>query len=68
MHAEQVTYQADGITLHSRLFVPPTGGPHPGVLVFPEAFQLRPACWTAPSGWLAWAMSLSPAICMATAN
>jgi dienelactone hydrolase len=40
MHSEPLTYRADGITLHSRLFGPPAGGPHPGVLVFPEAFGL----------------------------
>ena len=69
MRSEPLTYQADGITLHSRLFVPPAGGPHPGVLVFPEAFGPGPSMpWTVPSGWPAWAMWHSPAICMATAG
>ena len=40
MHSELLTYQADGLTLQSRLFVPPGGGRRPGVLVFPEAFGL----------------------------
>ncbi len=40
MHSELLTYPADGLTLQSRLFVPPGGGRRPGVLVFPEAFGL----------------------------
>src|SRR4051794_19621769 len=40
MHYELLTYEADGLSLHSRLYVGPGAGPRPGVLVFPEAFGL----------------------------
>ncbi len=40
MHQETLTYQADGLTMKSQLFVPPGGGKRAGVLVFPEAFGL----------------------------
>ncbi len=40
MQTDILTYQADGLTMQSRLFVEPGGGPRPGVLVFPEAFGL----------------------------
>ena len=40
MQTDTLTYQADGLTMHSRLFLEPAGGPRPGVLVFPEAFGL----------------------------
>lgn len=35
---ETLTYEADGLTMKSQLFVAPGGGKKPGVLVFPEAF------------------------------
>ncbi len=38
MQSETVTYEADGLSMKGRLFRPRGGaGPHPGVLVFPEA-------------------------------
>ncbi|WP_419730967.1 dienelactone hydrolase family protein [Lichenicola sp.] len=40
MPTETLTYQADGLTMHSQLFFEPADGPRPGVLVFPEAFGL----------------------------
>ena len=40
MQTETLTYQADGLTMQSRLFFEPGAGPRPGVLVFPEAFGL----------------------------
>jgi dienelactone hydrolase len=40
MHQETLTYQADGLTMRSQLFVDPAPGPRAGVLVFPEAFGL----------------------------
>src|SRR5271168_3533439 len=40
MRDETVTYDADGVTLKSRLFYEQHGGPRPAVLVFPEAFGL----------------------------
>jgi dienelactone hydrolase len=40
MHQETLTYQADGLTMRSQLFVDPAHGPRAGVLVFPEAFGL----------------------------
>ncbi len=40
MHQETITYQADGLTMHSRLIFEPAPGPRAGVLVFPEAFGL----------------------------
>jgi dienelactone hydrolase len=40
MRDETVTYDADGVTLKSRLFYKEHGEPRPGVLVFPEAFGL----------------------------
>jgi dienelactone hydrolase len=40
MHHETLTYQADGLTMHSQLFFEPAVAPRAGVLVFPEAFGL----------------------------
>jgi dienelactone hydrolase len=40
MHQETLTYQADGLTMRSRLMFEPAAGPRAGVLVFPEAFGL----------------------------
>ena len=40
MRDETVTYDADGVTLKSRLFYKEHGEPQPAVLVFPEAFGL----------------------------
>ncbi len=40
MHQETLTYEADGLTMRSRLFLEPAKGPRAGVLVFPEAFGL----------------------------
>ena len=40
MRDEAVTYDADGVTLKSRLFYEQHGAPRPAVLVFPEAFGL----------------------------
>ena len=40
MHSETLTYQADGLTMQSRLFFEPAEAPRAGVLVFPEAFGL----------------------------
>jgi dienelactone hydrolase len=40
MRDETVTYDADGVTLKSRLFYKERGGTRPAVLVFPEAFGL----------------------------
>jgi dienelactone hydrolase len=40
MRDETVTYDADGVTLKSRLFYEELGEPRPAVLVFPEAFGL----------------------------
>ncbi len=40
MLQETLTYQADGLTMHSRLLCEPAPGPRAGVLVFPEAFGL----------------------------
>jgi dienelactone hydrolase len=40
MHQETLTYQADGLTMRSRLLFEPAAGPRAGVLVFPEAFGL----------------------------
>jgi dienelactone hydrolase len=40
MHQETLTYQADGLTMRSRLLFEPAPGPRAGVLVFPEAFGL----------------------------
>jgi dienelactone hydrolase len=37
---ELLTYQADGLTMRSRLLFEPAPGPRAGVLVFPEAFGL----------------------------
>ncbi len=42
MHSETLTYQADGLTMQSRLFFEPSDAPRAGVLVFPEAFGLGP--------------------------
>ena len=40
MHHETLTYQADGLTMRSQLFLEPAAGPRAAVLVFPEAFGL----------------------------
>lgn len=41
MHTEVLTYQADGLSMHSPLYVPAVpSGRKPAVLVFPEAFGL----------------------------
>ena len=41
MRSEEITYQADGLTMRSRLYLPESvSGRRPGVLVFPEAFGL----------------------------
>jgi dienelactone hydrolase len=40
MQSETLIYDADGLSMKSRLFVPAGSGPRPGVLVFPEAFGL----------------------------
>src|SRR3954451_12586158 len=40
MRHETLTYEADGLTMRSQLFVAPGPGPRAGVLVFPEAFGL----------------------------
>ena len=40
MRDETVIYDADGVTLKSRLFYEEHGEPRPAVLVFPEAFGL----------------------------
>jgi dienelactone hydrolase len=41
MHTEILTYQADGLTMESHLYLDPSQtGKRPGVLVFPEAFGL----------------------------
>jgi dienelactone hydrolase len=41
MHRETLTYQADGLTMKSELFVEPSTGRRPGVLVYPEAYGLN---------------------------
>jgi dienelactone hydrolase len=40
MHAEIVTYEADGLSMRGHLYVDGGGHRRPGVLVFPEAFGL----------------------------
>ncbi len=40
MQSETLTYQADGLNMHSKLFFEPAEGPRAGVLVFPEVFGL----------------------------
>lgn len=40
MHRETLTYQADGLTMRSELFLVPAAAPRAGVLVFPEAFGI----------------------------
>ena len=40
MHHETLTYQADGLTMRSQLFLEPAAAPRAAVLVFPEAFGL----------------------------
>jgi dienelactone hydrolase len=52
MHHETLAYQADGLTLRSRLVFEPAPGPRAGVLVFPEAFGLDERA-TARAGRLA---------------
>ena len=36
----ELAYQADGLDMKGRLFLPEGGGPAPGVLVFPEVFGI----------------------------
>ncbi len=40
MQTETLTYEADGLTMKSQLFMQPASGPRPAVLVFPEAFGI----------------------------
>lgn len=42
MNSELLTYEADGLSMESHLYVDPAAGdgPRPGILVFPEAFGL----------------------------
>ena len=40
MRTEVLTYEADGLSMQSELFVNGDAGPRPGILVFPEAFGL----------------------------
>jgi dienelactone hydrolase len=41
MTSQEISYQADGLTMRSRLYLPEgVSGRRPGVLVFPEAFGL----------------------------
>jgi dienelactone hydrolase len=40
MQGIDLAYQADGLSMKGRLYLPDTRGPVPGVLVFPEAFGL----------------------------
>jgi dienelactone hydrolase len=40
MQQHKLTYQADGLTMQSQLFLEPASGRRAGVLVFPEAFGL----------------------------
>jgi dienelactone hydrolase len=41
MSSEILTYEADGLTMHSHLYMDEAySGPRPGILVFPEAFGL----------------------------
>jgi dienelactone hydrolase len=44
MRTETVTYEADGLSFKSELFVEAGTEPKPGVLVFPEAFGLGDHC------------------------
>lgn len=41
MQRETLTYQADAKTMKSELFYESGSGPHPGVLVYPEAYGLN---------------------------
>jgi dienelactone hydrolase len=41
MHQEALAYQADGLTMRSRLLFEPAAAPRAGVLLFPEAFGLN---------------------------
>lgn len=41
MQKEQLTYQADGLTMRGQLRFDGASGPRPGVLVYPEAFGLN---------------------------
>src|SRR5471032_1060876 len=41
MQRETLTYQADGLTMKSELFLERRGVLRPGVLVFPEAYGLN---------------------------
>ena len=41
MYRETVTYEADGVTMRSELFLRSKGEPRAGVLVFPEAYGLN---------------------------
>jgi dienelactone hydrolase len=40
MPDQELAYEADGLSMKGRLYLPATRGPVPGVLVFPEAFGL----------------------------
>ncbi|HTV53143.1 MAG TPA: dienelactone hydrolase family protein [Steroidobacteraceae bacterium] len=40
MHAERVSYRADGLAMDGQFYCEPGGAPRPGVLVFPDAFGL----------------------------
>ena len=40
MQELDLPYEADTLTMKGKLFLPDGAGPHPGVLVFPEAFGL----------------------------
>ena len=40
MQEIDLTYPADGLNMKGTLYLPATGGPIPGVLVFPEAFGI----------------------------
>ncbi|MDB5454305.1 MAG: dienelactone hydrolase family protein [Caulobacteraceae bacterium] len=42
MNGTELRYEADGLSMVGRLFTPPGPGPHPGVMVYPEAFGLGP--------------------------
>jgi len=40
MQQQSLTYEADGLAMDSELYIEPSGGRRPGVLVFPEIFGL----------------------------
>jgi dienelactone hydrolase len=63
MREVDVEYQADGLDMRSRLFVPDAAGPAPGVIVFPEVFgigehSLRRARRLAELGYISLAADL----------